>query len=434
MICAMLDQIPDQMRQTPKPTTSLDLFCGAGGLTLGLQQSGVACAAACDSWKPAADTFKLNFPGTAFLQADLSSATAHDLMRAAGLRERPTIVAGGPPCQGFSSAGRRNAKDPRNTLVAAFARVVADLSPEFLLFENVEGFLTLADGDAVVSLLDPLVEAGYSVHLRKVNAANFGVPQHRKRVVAIGSRTSEPFFPSPTHTAYGAPGAMLAGSTLPPTPTLAEALEGLPPPSRARPHASIQDHILRSLRNGDTERAELLQPGQRMRDLPSNLQHSSYQRRAFRRVMDGTPSEKRGGAPAGLRRLRGDEPSKAITSAAISEFLNPFEDRYLTVRECARLQTFPDAFRFAGTLSEKATLIGNAVPPRLAHALANSIVHSLTSAPLKTTSSGRLLSFVPTLSSGMSPALQNVMLRVRRRYLHERNEPEGAYAQLAFDA
>ena len=145
--------------------------------------------------------------------------------------------------------------------------------------------------------------------------------------------------------------------------------------------------------------------------------------------MDGTPSEKRGGAPAGLRRLRGDEPSKAITSAAVSEFLNPFEDRYLTVRECARLQTFPDAFRFAGTLSEKATLIGNAVPPMLAHALANSIVHSLTSAPLKTTSSGRLLSFVPTLSSGMSPALQNVMSRVRRRYLHEGNEPERAYAQ-----
>src|SRR5690606_12779965 len=99
------------------------------------------------------------------------------------------------------------------------------------------------------------------------------------------------------------------------------------------------------------------------RDLPQELWHGTYSRRANRRVSDGVPTDRRGGAPAGLRRLRPDQPSKAITSAAPSEFVHPLEDRMLTLRECARLQTFPDEFLFAGSRSERAVQIGNAVPP-----------------------------------------------------------------------
>jgi len=145
-----------------------------------------------------------------------------------------------------------------------------------------------------------------------------------------------------------------------------------------------------------------------MRDLPEEYWHDSYKRRANRRVKDGTPTERRGGAPAGIRRLKGDEPCKAITSGARTEFIHPSENRNLTLRECARAQSFPDEFQFKGTVAERALLIGNAVAPLMAETLARTLIEDLrclsNSAELE---SGELLSFVPTLSSGMSPALRN---------------------------
>src|SRR5262249_1410791 len=138
------------------------------------------------------------------------------------------VIVGGPPCQGFSSAGLRRPDDERNSLVRVFSRLVARAKPLAFMFENVEGFLTGSRGDFVVDLLEPLLSAGYRIHLRKVNAANFGIPQHRKRVVAIGGLGWDPTFPEPTHTAYGAPGAHLAAKRLPRGPSLADALKGLP--------------------------------------------------------------------------------------------------------------------------------------------------------------------------------------------------------------
>jgi DNA (cytosine-5)-methyltransferase 1 len=152
-----------------------------------------------------------------------------------------------------------------------------------------------------------------------------------------------------------------------------------------------------------------------MRDLPEELWHESYKRRAYRRVMDGMPVEKRGGAPAGVRRLCGDEPSKAITGAAINEFVHPTEDRPLTVRECARLQTFPDDFVFLGSRRDRAQQIGNAVPPDLAAAIARNLLKDL-QANIDGKKPGALLSFVPTLSSGMSPILDAVKMRVEKQY------------------
>jgi DNA (cytosine-5)-methyltransferase 1 len=262
------------------------------------------------------------------------------------------------------------------------------------VFENVEGFLTAGDGARVLELLEPVIEAGYRVHLRKINAANYGVPQHRKRVLAIGGLGWEPRFPAPTHSAFGAPGAHRAASHLPLTPTLAEALTGLPAPSEKAPGIP-PDHVSRALRDLDLVRATAMKPGETMRDLPEELWHESYRRRAFRRVMDGTPSERRGGAPAGLRRLHPDAPSKAITSGARSEFLHPSAHRLLTLRECARIQTFPDTFSFVGTASERALLIGNAVPPRLGRAVAEALSADLATAGDEQ-AGGALLSFVPT--------------------------------------
>lgn len=386
--------------------TFIDLFAGTGGLGLGFKRAGFTPLAAYDNWEPAVQSYRLNLGDPIHkipIDAEIDAPAA-------------AVITGGPPCQGFSSAGMRRPNDARNTLVGEFSRLIARLKPRAFVFENVEGFLTSADGLFVFELLEPLIEAGYRLHLRKINAANYGIPQHRKRVVAIGGLGWDPILPEPTHAAFGAPGAHHGnGRALRRrTPTLGEALSVLPPASET-PHATIADHTFRALANDDLQRAQLLLPGQWMRDLPEELWHESYKRRAFRRVKDGTPTEKRGGAPAGIRRLRADEPSKAITGGALRDFLHPTEHRPLTIRECAILQTFPLDFKFWGNDAEKIQLIGNAVPPLLAEVIARSLKDALLN-PRPAKNGGALLSFEPTCSSGMSPALERVCHRVEARF------------------
>jgi len=387
------------------PPTVVDLFCGAGGLSLGFARAGWHVVAAFEHDGPTVRSYRENLGN----HVESCSITK-------GLELAPAdAIIGGPPCQGFSSAGMRRSGDSRNTLVRVFSELVARHRPRVFVFENVEGFLTAERGDRLRELLDPLIAAGYRIHLRKVNAANYGVPQHRKRVIAVGGLGWDPIFPEATHRAYGAPGADLVGLGQPNSPTLGDALRDLPAPSDSPP-GDPSDHYLRPVSPAELRRIRALKPGQRMRDLPEELWHESYRRRAYRRVKDGTPSERRGGAPAGLLRLRWDEPSKAITSGARSEFVHPLEDRYLTLRECARIQTFPDDYLFVGTASEKAVQIGNAVPPVLAQAIGSSVLSQLDrSKPCK--AQGALLSFVPTPSLGMSPALASVTEFVRRAFM-----------------
>ncbi len=386
------------------PLSVVDLFCGAGGLSLGFRAAGFNVVWAADNNEAAVRTYRANLGEHVLCQP------------IAGDTDPPeaTVIAGGPPCQGFSSAGMRRVGDKRNALVTSFAQIVARKRPRVFVFENVEGFLTAEGGKRVFDLLIPLVAAGYRIHLRKVNAANYGVPQHRKRVIAIGGLGWEPSFPEPTHSAHGAPGANLAATRLPRTPTLQEALAGLLSPDTEEP-GNPPGHFFRPLVGVDLQRANALKPGQTMRDLPTELWHDSYRRRAYRRVMDGTPTERRGGAPSGVRRLVADEPSKAITGGAQSEFLHPCADRNLTLRECARIQTFSDDFRFRGTCAEQAQLIGNAVPPRLATVIARVLAADLLVAKPQG-DKGQLLSFVPTLSNGMSPILERVTQTVRSTF------------------
>jgi len=260
--------------------------------------------------------------------------------------------------------------------------------------------------------------AGYRIHLRKINAANYGVPQHRKRVLAIGGLGWDPTFPQPTYRAFGAPGASVEGKNLPPAPTVEDALRNLPPAVADGDGSTpaVSDHVYRVVEDEDLIRITGLEQGHTMRDLPQELWHESYKRRANRRVMDGTPTERRGGPPAGVRRLRLNEPSKAITGGARSEFVHPCENRYLTLRECARIQTFPDAFEFLGTAAERALQIGNAVPPLLASVIGSSLMNDLANNRAPHFSVGALLSFVPTSSNGMSPALQQLTFAVGDRF------------------
>jgi DNA (cytosine-5)-methyltransferase 1 len=399
---------------------AVDLFCGAGGLSLGLFEGGIDVVAHLDNWQPAVTTLNENF-GEKREPTDVTDLTARDLIAVVG--RTPDILVGGPPCQSFTSAGRRRSDDPRGTLVGIYARLAAELRAPLVVFENVEGFMTASEGRFVVELLDPLIEAGYMIVVRKVNFANFGVPQHRKRVIAVASLLGDPRLPAPTHSAWGTPGAR-AFDDHPQTPTIDQAFAGLPVPDREN---APQGHVTPEVSELENARIKGLRPGQTMRDLPEALQHTSYTRRAFRRVKDGTPTEKRGGAPAGLRRLCGDQPSKAITSAAVREFVHPYADRRLTLREAARLQTFPDWFEFHGTASEQATLVGNAIPPHFARCLGGSLSQHFCechSAPLEQ-GSGRLIEFTATSADAMSPVLARVVANVQDRYI-----PQALFAPL----
>jgi DNA (cytosine-5)-methyltransferase 1 len=393
-----------QRTRSSDPTV-IDLFCGAGGLSAGLQRAGFFTVAAFDHNKAAVATYSRNLGNHV---SAIEIAPELELPRV-------DVIAGGPPCQGFSSAGMRRTGDERNTLVSVFAHLVARARPLAFLFENVEGFLTGENGNRVLDFLDPLIEAGYRIHLRKINAANYGVPQHRKRVIALGGLGWDPMFPEPTHSAFGAPGAsQAAGRQLPLTPSVSTYLADLPTPWPSPPGCP-QGHYSSPPTEDDIARFHALKMGQTMRDLPSDLWHPSYRRRAYRRVMDGTPTERRGGAPAGIRRLQAAEPSKAITSFARNEFVHPYEDRFLTLRECARIQTFDDEFEFVGSAADQALLIGNSIPPTLGTTIARSLAAQLPERCGRA-NHGALLSFVPTASSGMSPALERIADRVATAY------------------
>jgi DNA (cytosine-5)-methyltransferase 1 len=245
-------------------------------------------------------------------------------------------VIGGPPCQGFSTAGSRNGLDPRNQLIFNYFSIVEQVRPLWFLFENVEGLLTSNNGKSVFDLVRRFISLGYSLRLEKVNFAAYGLPQSRKRVIIIGNRIGASFnFPFETHSFDAGKHNRLL-PLFPHSPTLLQAISGLPEAVKREsliPYTNIAPineydafmrllnesgsvkHHFSSKSNNDLERYKLLKPGQTMKDLPENLWHPSYRKRAFRRVLDGTQKEKRGGAPVGIKRLHGHQCSPTITSA-----------------------------------------------------------------------------------------------------------------------
>jgi DNA (cytosine-5)-methyltransferase 1 len=169
--------------------------------------------------------------------------------------------------------------------------------------------------------------------------------------------------------------------------------------------SEVVDHFFPKMTDLQIRRIEALKPGQTMKNLPSYLQHESFKKRANRRVMDGTPSEKRGGAPSGLKRLFFDEPCLTITGTSTRDFIHPHEDRPLTIREAARIQTFPDDFLFIGSASDKIQQIGNAIPPLMSSIFARHIQEQY-GFEQESDCLGRLIGFTLTKANAMSPALK----------------------------
>jgi DNA (cytosine-5)-methyltransferase 1 len=380
---------------------AISLFCGAGGCSVGFKEAGLDIVYACDYDQQAVKTYKYNFPECVVELKDLRNMDYNDLLVKVGLKPGELdVLIGGPPCQGFSTAGTRFWEDPRNELIKNYIDGLKIMKPKWFLMENVEGLLTANKGVYIYEAVKAMIELGYTVKFEKIYSQEHGVPQRRKRVIIVGSVTCSNFeFPIPEESAQG---KIFRSSSN----TLIDAISDLPRPKEVESKEDLLDHTLTSLSELNKERIIKLGIGQTMKDLPIDLQHKSFQKRANRRVKDGTAPEKRGGSPSGLKRLCPNEPSLTITSAATREFIHPFENRPLTIRECARLQTFPDSFVFKGSKQNKIKQIGNAIPPLIAYKFACMIKtyaedREVAVEPKK----GKLLRFILTKSKGYSPAL-----------------------------
>ena len=365
------------------------LFSGAMGLDLGLEGAGLAPTLAVEIDRWCCETIRLNRPDLVLLERDVRELKAKDLRESRGFDGDVFLIAGGPPCQSFSPGGNRAAlSDPRGNLIYEFFRLVDEVRPLYFLFENVANLLTAAlrhrpiaqrpgrhwnlnsyhanrrlnddsappmedeelSGSAVRALLDDLEPLGYQLNFGVLDAADHGAPQRRLRFVIVGARESAPpALPRPSH---GDPRAGLK-----PRATVRDAIGDL----RADPGPHYKY----------TERYEqifgLVPPGGNWRDLPPEIQAAAM----------GGSFEAGGGKTGFFRRLDWDAPAPTITGkpnrkgAALChpEFLRP-----LSVKECARIQGFPEGWRLTGPLQEQYRQIGNAVPVHLGEALGKEIL------------------------------------------------------------
>lgn len=395
------------MNTKKKQWRAISLFAGAGGCSLGFKNAGIDIIAAFDNADAAIATYNMNFGANICQNVDLESCDFLQLRNKLGLQHGELdLIIGGPPCQGFTTAGNRFWDDPRNKLVQNYAQALEVFYPRWFMMENVEGILTTASGTYVVECIKKMISLGYTVSLKKIYMQEYAVPQRRKRVIIVGNREGKKFeFPDPVERASG---SIYKDSSF----TLREAIGDLE--SCDIPEI---DHVRKVESGIQLERISTLKIGQTMKDLPEHLQHDSFKRRASRRVCDGTPSEKRGGAPSGLKRLSYNEPCLTITSATPSEFVHPTQNRTLTIRECARVQTFPDSFLFCGTDAQKILQIGNAIPPVFAEQMAKQIIMCDKNPSNEELPS--LAKFDVTKATAKSPALQKTCDMLSSLQIHE---------------
>ena len=360
--------------------TVIDLFCGCGGLSWGLAKHGYRVVAGVDHWPIALKTFARNHHRARAIEADLAtlepSRVAHTLKLKPGQLD---VLVGGPPCQGFSKnvpASRRFLEDDKNMLIRSFLRFTEHLRPKVVLMENVAEIVNAFDGAVTDEIHRLLMNWGYEVDVRVLDATKYGVPQRRRRAFffanSAGKRTE---FPPETKEAHAA-NSNRSLFALPPFVTVWDAIGDLPTLSAGEGHSpseycepargeyqeamradasALYDHVARELRPTQLARLRAIKAGEGARDLPPNLRPKSHYSGAYGRL------SKRELAPTITR---------WVFHPGSGRFGHPVDDRVITIREAARLQSFSDDFVFEGTYIQKSHQVGNAVPPLLALAFA----------------------------------------------------------------
>ena len=337
------DPVPTLL-SPPTPYSVLELFAGAGGMALGLENAGLQSKLLVEINKDSVATLRKNRPNWNVVSADVREIDFSEY------RDKVNIVAGGFPCQAFSYAGTgRGFEDTRGTLFFEFARCVNVVRPEIALGENVRGLIQHDNGQTLQTMLNTLDEIGYRPAFTLLRAQFLGVPQKRERLVILGVRKDLDYpFLFPREQNY--------------TVSVRQALVDCPP-SRGVCYPPRKKYIMDHVREGGY-----------WRDLPVELQRS-YLGKSY-----GTGGGKTGVA----RRLSWNEPSLTLTCSPAqkqTERCHPSETRPLSLREYARIQTFPDTWEFTGSLGSVYSQIGNAVPPNLAYHIGRSLIGMLTSVP-----------------------------------------------------
>ncbi|AHG65487.1 DNA cytosine methyltransferase [Advenella mimigardefordensis] len=386
--------------------TTIDLFCGAGGIAEGFKQAGYRCLYGNDIMQEAIETFAANHPHAIADCRSIELVEPVEIRQQLGLEKGELdVLVGGPPCQGFSiNAPERFLSDPRNKLFRHYERFLEEFEPKAFVFENVPGLLSLADGKVFNQIIKQFTQLGYNVTAKILFAAHYGVPQERWRLILLGSKNGEIAHPVPTHYAKGR--ANFRGgktmtfqlsdndSTLLLAPiTIKDAIGDLPRlemgegaeevgyTTEARSDYAVQmrnttgvtfNHYAAKLSKINAERMKHVKPGGSWRDIPHDLLPKGMQRA---RKSDHT---KRYG------RLHPDSLAGTVLTKCDPHWgtvFLPDQDRTLTVREAARLQSFPDSYRFLGSRVTQYAQVGNAVPVLMARALGETIQHHLKGHP-----------------------------------------------------
>lgn len=377
----------------------IDLFAGAGGMSLGFEQAGFDIAAAVEIDPIHAAVHRFNFPETAVIARSVVGLSGAEVRALTGLRRRPIdVVFGGAPCQGFSLIGQRMLDDPRNLLVREFVRLVSELKARTFVFENVKGLTIGRHRRFLDVLIETFEDAGYRVRApwQVLNAMNYGVPQDRERLFLLGARkgTSVPSYPEPTTTTDINLFSRNGEST---TPTCSEALGDLPD-AESFPDLMTSDSVEVGSAMPSTDYARVC------RCVTRGSWYFGYQRRWRPELLTGSMrsvhtaisrrrfATTRPGEVEPISRFLKLHPDglcntlRAGTDSARGAFTSPRPIHYayprcITVREMARLHGYPDWFRFHVTKWHGARQVGNSVPPPLARAVATAIMESLGADP-----------------------------------------------------
>lgn len=345
------DDLEDEVSNYVEPDNEysvLELFAGAGGLAVGLEKAGLKCVALNEIDKWACETLRRNRPNWNVLEGDIKDYDFSEY------RGQVDVVTGGFPCQAFSYAGKKlGLNDARGTLFYEFARVVQEVNPAICIGENVRGLLSHDKGKTLQGMISILDEIGYNVvPVEVLKAINYRVPQKRERLILVGIRKDIDVsfqYPKPHRRIYNLKDALKKGSLY----------ESDVPKSKGATYPEYKKRVL-----------DMVPPKGYWRDLPEDIQKT---------YMGG--SYFLGGGKTGMaRRIGWDEPSLTLTCSPAqkqTERCHPDETRPFSVREYARIQTFPDSWEFAGSLAQQYKQIGNAVPVNLGQEVGFSIVRFL---------------------------------------------------------
>ena len=333
---------------------AVDLFSGAGGMSIGASWAGIKIEIAVEKDSNAAATYSYNHPDTEVICEDIREVNLNLKIK------EPFILFGGPPCQGFSFSNTktRNIKNENNSLFTEFVKQIKDLKPKWFVFENVEGFAFFEKGIIIDNMKNSLEKLGYNINYKVLLASDYGVPQNRNRFFMVGNRANIKFsFPeiedkkvNVSQALSGLP-ILKNGEKINSLPykdgkisAYAKKMKGSSKSSRQNFVSRNEDYIL--------ERDRHIKPGQNWKAIPKELM------RNYKNLSN---------CHSGIyRRLDPSKPSVVIANYRKNMLIHPFEDRGLSVREAARIQSFPDDFIFQGTLMHIQQQIGNAVPPLMA--------------------------------------------------------------------